>query len=214
MPPWSPQPEWNGQDAYIVGGGRSLEHFDWELLRGKHTIGCNSAFILGASIIQITIFADILWWDKIGKKGTETYGGRVVACSPRAIEDLRPWLLTMDRYNGQGLGTRDLGYNGNTGSLALNLALILGARRVYLLGFDMFMRDAKPNWHDVRYEKGVHSVYPGFVREFAHVARDLQVKFPGREVWNVTDESNLPYFPRVTPAEHFGCPVTKKEATC
>lgn len=215
MPRWSPSQEWAGEDAYVIGGGPSLRNFDWDLLRGKNTIGCNSAFILGVDIVKICIFADFLWWKKIGERGTERYGGRVVGVADELKRETCPWLLTMDRTETQvGLGTKKLGYNGNTGSLALNLALVLGARRVYLLGFDMKLATVddtpRANWHTLRYEPAKASVYDKFLTGFLDVARELPIKFPGCEVWNVTRDSDLKSFPRVTPEAHFGCPVEMK----
>lgn len=205
MPKWDPSSEWEGEDAYIVGGGPSLAHFNWGLIRGKNTIGCNSAYILGVDIVKIVIFADYLWWKKIGEKGTEKYGGRVVGCSDRLKTETCPWLLTMDRHPTAVLSSgRTLSYAGNTGSLALNLALILGARRVFLLGFDMKLgAEKKPNWHTLRYEGSSPEVYHRFVNEFRWVADSFPKVFPGREIWNVTDDSDLPYFPKVSPAVHF-----------
>lgn len=197
---------WLGQDAYVVGGGPSLRHFDWALIKGKNTIGCNSAYTLGADIIKITIFGDWEWWKRIGLKGTESYGGVVVGCSPRLLkkQDPCPWLLYMERYFTVGLGKDTLGFHGNTGALAVNLALILGATKIHLLGFDMKMGpDRSPNWHDLRYEPGNPESYPHFIREFRWVERTLPQVFPGAEIINVTDDSDLPYFPKVSLESHF-----------
>lgn len=206
MPRWDPSPEWSGQDAYVVGGGDSLRHFDWDLIRGKNTIGCNSNFILGASIIKINIFGDRLWWEKIGKLQGHKFAGRFAACTTTAIKDAPDWLLSIPRTKKQmGLGTDKLAWNHNTGSLALNLALILGAKRVFLLGFDMKLgQDKKANWHDLRYESARPDVYPKFLEGWRFVARDLPSVFPGREVVNLTDDSELDYFPKVSLADHFG----------
>lgn len=205
MPRWDPNPIWQGEDAYVVGGGNSLRHFDWGLIRGRNTIGCNSAYVLGPEIIKIVLFGDSRWWEEIGHKGTESYGGLVVSCSPRLVHSKCPWLLTMERHEKVGLGKTKLGWHGNTGAAAINLALILGAKRVFLLGFDMRMGEGhKPNWHDLRYEKGKPEVYNRFVHEMRHIPRTLPETFPGCEIINVTDDSELNLFPKVSIAEHFG----------
>lgn len=197
---------WDGREVYVVGGGPSLKPFDWDLIRGKNTIGCNSAFILGADIIKINLFADFLWWKSIGEVDGAVYGGMMVGCCPRLEKEKNPpWLLTLPRKDFSGLAHDALGFNGNTGAMAINLALILGAKRVYLLGFDMKAPDpANPNWHNVRYEKGNADVYKRFILNFKFVWNELPTKFPGREVINVTDDSDLPYFPRLSTIEHFG----------
>lgn len=205
MPHWVPNQEWKDEDVYIIGGGVSLESFDWELIKGKRTIGCNSAYILGHEICNILVFGDVLWWEKIGRKGTQEFGGIVVGCVMGAKNLTRePWLLTMPRHGVLGFGTKALGFFGNTGGLAINLALILGAKRVFLLGFDMHLSEnRKANWHDVRYEPARADVYKRFCNEFRRAAGSLEKVFPGREIWNVTDDSDLNEFPKVSIAEHF-----------
>ncbi len=223
MPRWEPSQIWKDQDAYIIGGGPSLKGFDWGLIRGKNTIGCNSAFILGSEIVKINIFADYDWWLRIGSEEGSHYGGMMVGCCPRLKKEKvqTPWLLTMDRHgDSSGLGTKDLGFNGNTGSLAINLALILGARRVYLLGFDMKVKFEDPpvgekfrvNWHNLRHETGSLDSYQRFIKAFSTVARDLPIKFPGCEILNVTDDSDLPHFPKIPLKEHFNPQVMKESS--
>jgi hypothetical protein len=215
VPRWDPSSEWDGTDAYVIGGGTSLRHFDWDLIAGKNTIGCNSAYILGAHIVKIILFADVLWWDKIGKKGTEGFGGRVVGCVPDHRFEHRqracPWLLTFPRSEVCALGRKTLGFFGNTGAMAINLALILGARRVFLLGFDMMMGpDRQPNFHNLRYERGNADSYPRFLRLMAPMPGQLKKVFPGREVWNVTNNSRLDLFPKATLEEHFAAKLMKE----
>lgn len=208
MTRWVPNRDtWKDQDAYIIGGGDSLRTFDWELIRGKPTIGCNSNCILGAEIVKFVIFADWKWWDKIGREKLPKYGGSVVSACPRLNErkDCPSWLLRMDRHTKPGLGKTNLGFNGNTGSLAVNLALILGAKRVFLLGFDMMLGNTgKANWHDVRHSVGMPGVYPRFLAGFNQVAKTLPLVFPEREIINVTNDSRLEAFPKQTIEDHFG----------
>ena len=109
-----------------------------------------------------------------------------------------PWLWTLLRKS-SGLHTDALGWNGSTGATAINLALLLGAKRVYLLGFDMKLSvKGTPNWHDKLIDKPSATIYFKFKEGFVHVARDLSSKFPGREVVNVTDDSDLNVFPKIS----------------
>lgn len=207
---WTPDKEWDEEDAYVVGGGPSLRNFDWSLLHGKNAIGCNSAYILGAAVVPIVVFGDHEWWDKIGHEGTARYGGRVVGAVRYKLRPC-PWLLTMERQE-FGLGTSWLGWNGNSGSLAVNLALILGARRVFLLGFDMRLGgEGRANWHDLRYQSVGGDVYGRFIQGFGRVAKALPQVFPRRSVVNLTDSSDLPHFEKVSLAVHFGRPVERRE---
>lgn len=214
MTRWTPTELWKGEDAYIIGGGPSLHSFDWDLLRGKRTIGCNSAFILGSGVVDLVLFGDFDWWDKIGRERTNSYGGLVVGCSDKQalLSDRCPWLLTMMRHSKAELtppGSDSLAWFGSTGAMAVNLALLLGAQRVFLLGFDMQRgaegspRENKANWHDVRYTPGRHEVYPLFLKGFSRLLVSLRKVYPGREVVNVTDNSRLDVFPKVSLEGHF-----------
>lgn len=201
MPVWKPTQEWPDSDVFIIGGGSSLRGFDWSLLHDEYTIGCNMAFTLGEKICKICVFGDFSWW-RAFKDDLKAYKGTVF--TNKAERQLLgiPWLWTMKRYP-QGLHTDGLGWNGNTGAVAINLALLLGAKRVFLLGFDMKRIEDRSNWHDriIRPSTTKSHVYQGFVQDFRFVARDWKAKFVDREIINVTRDSGLGpnVFPWVDP---------------
>lgn len=200
MPRWKPESVWRDKDVFIIGGGDSLRSFDWTLLEDECTIGCNTAFTLGPKICKICIFGDFKWFDifqvELTKYATQNKGV-VFTNTPKLLDTTLPWLYTMPREM-RGLHKQALGWNGNTGASAINLALILGATTVYLLGFDMMLsNEQRPNWHDRLIQKPKASVYKDFCKDFGRVASDLGKVFPGREVVNVTDKSNLEVFPKI-----------------
>lgn len=197
MPRWTITADYAGRDVFIIGGGDSLRHgFDWSLLKDERTIGCNSAFTLGAEICKICIFGDAKWFKTYAQELSE-YEGLVFtshAAYKRAPVD---WLWYLPRKS-KGLGTDSLGWNNNTGSQAINLALILGASRVYLLGFDMHLsKDGRPNWHDNQIDKPDRLLYKKFIKHFSRVKKALPEVFPGTEIINITDDSSLDMFPKI-----------------
>lgn len=197
MPLWNPKPVWKRRDVYVIGGGPSLEGFDWEFLKDKATIGCNSAYTLGHEVCKICIFGDKKWFDKFQKE-LALFKGLVVSCCPATMPLDVPWLLKMERRP-SGLHTHHLGWNGNTGASALNLALILGAKRVYLLGFDMKLGNGNnPNWHDRIIEKPNAEVYTRFLGGFKDVVADWKSKFADRDIINLTPGTALEAFPKGT----------------
>jgi len=212
VPWWDPSPIWKGDDAYIIGGGDSLHRFDWDLIKGENTIGCNGAYRHGAHICRIVMFGDILWWDKIGRHKLPEYGGMVVSvCRKLKPGPDQNWVLRLKHHDRRELATSGaITWYGNTGAAALHLALILGARRVFLLGFDMKLggsqdptRRDKANYHDERYEDSKAEVYPRFMRQFADLESSRKVMFPDREIWNVSDVSELNVFPKIGLRDHF-----------
>ena len=202
MPRWTPKAEWKGQDVFIIGGGDSLRDFDWLLLHRELTIGCNNAYTHGSRVCKICLFGDNKWFEDPKYKHKEKlaqFKGVVFTCSPHLLHSKIPWLWTVPREK-QGLRTNALGWNGNTGASAVNLALILGAKRVFLLGFDMQLSDGgKPNWHDDLIDKTNPDAYRRFLKHFRKVAADLPVRFPGRKIININANSALDLFPKLNP---------------
>ena len=196
MPHWKPTSDWEGCDVFIIGGGDSLRKFDWSLLKDENTIGCNSAFTLGAEICKICLFGDSKWFRKFERELAQ-YKGVVFTNAPQMFNTKVPWVWTMPREI-IGLHVNALGWNENTGASAINLALILGAQKIFLLGFDMHLsNNGKPNWHNKVMQKPVKGVYPKMLKAFRYVVRDLKSKFPGKKIINVTDDSNLNCFPKI-----------------
>lgn len=203
MPRTDPLPQWQGP-AYLIGGGASLRHFSFGQLRGRQVIGCNQAFLLGSAVVPVAIFGDFKFWCHYARE-LRAYAGWVV--SPRhTLTHQADWIHFFERQN-EGLSPDKLAWNGNTGAAAINLALILGASPVYLLGYDCGMsegeadasRPESSHWHDERLETPSPEHYARFAAGFDNAARALPAVFPGRKVLNVTDgSSRLSVFPRVS----------------
>jgi len=194
MPRWTPTTDWNGQDAFIIGGGPSLRNFDWSLLHSELTIGCNTAFTLGPQVCKICIFGDPVWFRVYEKQLTEYAEAKgIVFTNATSYRNTKvPWLWTMPR-RAVGLHRDALGWNGNTGAAAINLALLLGAKRIYLLGYDMQRQDKRTNWHDkqIRPAAATPEIYRGFIRSYRFVVKDWHAKFADCEIINVTTNSGL-----------------------
>lgn len=200
MPKWKPEPIWPDSEVFIIGGGDSLREngFDFNLLKDEKTIGCNSAYLLGAEICDICIFSDFKFFQHFGEE-LALFGGMVITNSSSMQGTNLDWLWVAGHQN-HGLHYDALGYNGNTGSSALNLAVLLGAKKVYLLGFDMKLSPSgRPNWHHNKLiDKPSPQVYDRFKNGFAKVKKDWKDKFPDREIYNVTDDSDLEAFPKIS----------------
>jgi hypothetical protein len=194
-----PKPVWQGQNAYIIGGGPSLINFDWELLRGLNTIGCNDAYTLGEAICKVCVFGDSKWFYN-HKDSLSRYKGEVWGAEPSLTGKLPEWVKPLKRY-AKGLQTDGVGWNGNTGMVALNLAILFGAVQIYLLGFDMKRTPANSNWHENNLDKNPDAVYKKFLNWSKYVHQDWVNKFPHIKIHNVTDDSDLDIFPKLSVKE-------------
>ena len=191
MPRWIPERVWDQQSCVIIGGGPSLTNFDWSLLKSENTIGCNTAFTLKEEVCKVCIFGDHRWWNKFQFELAK-YKGTVFTNCPQLMNSKIPWLWTVSREN-RGLHTNALGWNGNTGASAINLALLFGVSEIYLLGYDMKRTKERSNWHNkIIDEKAVRdSVYPKFADQFKFVHSDWKRKFENVRIHNVTNDSGL-----------------------
>lgn len=104
------------------------------------------------------------------------------------------------------------GTSGNSGFQALNLAVLMGAARVILLGFDMgFGAGGEVHWHrphawrDPRTGSGLHNptqrLFDRWIRGFAAALPDLARA--GVSVLNASRRTALDCFPRITPEDAF-----------
>jgi len=199
MPIFEPDSRFEGQDVYIIGGGPSLVGFDWKELENKNTIGCNSAFRLGIKVCSLLLFSDIKWYEKFYEDLKE-WTGTVITHYPKLKDAKEDWLYWMERDTQHGLSATKLGYGGNTGCGAINLALILGAKRVFLLGFDCEGSETeRPNWHTFQIEKVRPEAHEKHIKGFEALAADLPKIFPGCEVINMNPDSKIICFPFSTP---------------
>ncbi len=196
MPVWKPERVWHGQDVFIIGGGKSLEDFDWTLLYDRCTIGCNDAYRHGVDITKICLFGDTAWLDH-HKKDLSEYKGAVFTNAPALYKTKLKWLWTMPRES-SGIHLKSLGWNFNTGACAINLAVLLGAIRIYLLGFDMHLTHGQSNWHRNELAKPDESIFmEQFLPGFIAVKKDMDKKYPEIEVFNITDNSSLDLYPKI-----------------
>jgi hypothetical protein len=143
----------------------------------------------------MVLFGDHKWFvahrDAISK-----FPRRVFSICPTITEAANlPWLNILVRQ-AQGLSKRGttLSWNGNTGAAAINLALLLGAKRIFLLGFDFRLSGGQNNWHPNVLDTPNSAIYGAFKTGFLHIKKSLPSCFPNTEIINVNDDSDLDVF--------------------
>ena len=193
MPKWTLVQSWKDQEVFVVGGGESLKGFDWDLLKSVRTIGCNDAYLHGT---DICFFGDKKWFTH-HESQLRMYQGLVFTHCPQLHKSKLPWLWQIGRES-RGINDSSIAWNYNTGAGAISLAVLLGAVKIYLLGFDMKLsKDGKSNWHANKLNKPNKDVYPKFLKGFGWLAKGLKEKHPDVEVINITDDSALEEFPKI-----------------
>lgn len=188
-------PRWRGECCIVAASGPSLTTDVAEACRGDHVIAVNDAY-RRLPFADVLYASDARWWDHHGnctgfrgekwsahnpkgndkRKQAQAYGLRLVAG-----EDGNAFSLDPDRIR----------YGGNSGFQAVNLAILFGATRIVLLGFDMhgthfFGPHAGPLRNTTSFEK--------YIANFTAAAKKLPAYI---RIVNATPGSALKCFPFV-----------------
>ena len=194
---WIPPKVWEDGTAYIIGGGPSVKNENLDLIKNKHIIGVNNAYLLG-DWVDVGWFGDKKWirWHA---ENWRKFPGIKASCNAahEVITMHGEWIHFLARGNAVGIDTTPgfVSWNHCSGSSAINLAYHLGAARIVLIGFDMHDVDDQKNWHEDHKDNG-KAPYQRFLSCFGDIAKDA--KELGVEIINATKDSaikNFPYYP-------------------
>lgn len=153
--------EWKERRCFIIGGGPSLEGFDFHKLDGELTIGINKAFIACSPTINYVMdlrFYSALTVPDKDPKAVELYNKWV------AYKGIKVFLKRSEKtrfdpsiYVVNSLPNKTISFDlkkgiwggNNSGFGALMLAIALGCKRVGLLGFDMKVdtKGGRTHWY-------------------------------------------------------------------
>jgi len=201
---WQVPEKWPGSTVVIICSGPSLTKEQVNYCRGKaKVIAVNNNY-------QLAPWADVLYycdqrWFQLHQDGVNNFKGLVVSLDRLAPPHVR--LLRNgddDRKNkehnprlGFEVERRDTLKTGrNSGYQAINLALLLGAKRIILIGYDM-KSSSKTHTHWF----GSHNkwtIRPDIFKHFVDWFKKAKPQLDqlGIEVINCTPDSALDVFPR------------------
>jgi len=185
---------WLDEDVFIIGGGPSLKKFNISLLQNRRVIGCNDAYQIPMTPPMVH-FGDRKWYAKHESKLTR-YKGILTTSLPDF--EKHPTIYHFPRIE-HGFWRTALGWNGNTGASAINLALLLGASRVFLLGFDMQVdeKNGESNWHPNPLTSPTNEIhYARYLSSMERCAEDAKNGWPDVEIWNLNPCSAMTCFSR------------------
>lgn len=200
---WSVPAAWPGETAFILGGGLSLSSQGAERLAGRRVIAVNSSYI--AHPFADYLFAADARWLRLHRKALEgPWRGRVVTVSNAVDWD---GLLHLRKIHppvagkpgGVAITTDPRGVAVRRSSLhgAINLAVLLGAKRLVLLGAD--------GGHAAKGPRSHHAPHPWaqkagcWDQQHADLATTVQPLIDlGVEVLNASPGSHWDLWPIVT----------------
>lgn len=200
---------WPDRTVYILGGGPSLRSVDVARLKGQRVIACNNAYRL-APWIDVMVCMDQEWpLRSVHPVELPQFSGlKISALKNHRDEKFARFRFRVVRGDKKprGLSTDPalVHSNHNSGALAINVAVQLGASRIILFGYDMRQVDKHDNWHadhkplqrDNR-SRGLDWPYSEFLPRYPAIADDLERL--GVECINATPGSALTVFPLAHP---------------
>jgi hypothetical protein len=152
-------PKTNKEVCFVVGGGPSLSGFDFNKLNGFDTIAINKAveFIQNPTYFITTDYSyflkAVLPIEKIKQKTQHTYfvanmeppymsfqNNQVIDTRRNFVyEDLYQYtgVIQSSKITGFGSTLDEFSHGSNSGHCGIQLALLLGYKKIYLLGFDL-----------------------------------------------------------------------------
>ena len=179
---------WSGSPAFVIGGGRSLIGFPFHKLKEAHVVAVNRAHECGVADLVLT--GDRRWLTRYAPN-EELDSSLPVIYAHRDKISLGP--LPFDVHTVQCCAEGEWGRTlkegvspGGSGIRAVNLAAILGASPIYLLGFDMGGVGHEQVWWHAGYERRRDGWYEEFCAYWELVAD----KIP-QTLYNLSPQSNL-----------------------
>jgi hypothetical protein len=185
---------WDNEVVYIIGGGPSLKDFDWNLLAGKKVIAINRAF-------EVLPNADVLYWTDARfyrwfKNKIDDFTGLKVTCRP--VQGSPGDIIVLKQNTAVKIDMRPdfISSGNNSGFGAINLAAKLGAKRIYLLGYDMVSREKDTHWHSGYEVSHNHAIYSKMIAQMSSIPGELRAL--DIDIFNANPKSNMTVFRRVT----------------
>jgi len=204
-PGWEVPRLWPGATCFVIGGGPSLRGVDLSPLHDRRVLGVNEAFKLG-SWVDVMCYGDCRYGTQNLKELAEFGGLKITTCKTNS--DPPPgihYLNRMKRPHGISMKPAAVFWNMSSGGCAINIAVLLGSRRIVLLGFDMGHSEDSDgkrtsHWHDAYPDHGPrHNPYPKFLVPFASIKRDLDRQ--NIQCFNACPDSAIEELPKITVEE-------------
>lgn len=195
---------WPGATVVCVASGPSLVAEDVEHCRGKAKIIAVNGSVRLAPFADVLYSSDEGWWARWAKDPELAAARMEFRGLKYGIADRRgrksvarrwPDVCVLDNAGASGLSLDPwaLTDGRNSGAAAINLAMLLGAAHILLLGYDMKIHSGKAHFYP---EKGQVPASPHamFARMIDTMAEPL--RRAGVEVINCTRETALTCFPK------------------
>jgi len=204
--------------CFVVGGGPSLNGFDFTQLNGFDTIAVNKSveYIPNPTYFITTDYSYFvkasLPIERIKQKSKNTYfvanmthdymsfqNGRIVDTRRNFIyNDLYQYTGVIESNNSDGFGSSlaEFSNGGNSGHCGIQLALLLGYKKIYLLGFDL-NSEGQTHFHQ-SYREIDQASFKNRVNDYGITLNNALANYKGsQEIINLSNSSILTTSPHI-----------------
>lgn len=201
----------NKESVYIIGGGESLKTFDWAKLQNKDVIAVNKA-VLNWPLSKYFITMDYTFLKKIKNrlsdisKCTKIFianftfdfmkeeNGQIKDSRYNLVYDLKEFdVIIKSRERGYfGTEFNTFSNGQNSAYCALQLAIILGYKNIYLVGLDFQFKETT-HYHDGynHNEKVFRTKLDEYYNYFKTGIKFLKTNYPDINIYNCSSSSRL-----------------------
>lgn len=197
-------PDWSKETAVLVASGPSAKDVNLEIAKGK------ARFITTNDSWKLAPWADALyacdydWW-KVNN-GCREFQGLRISADMEAIKQFDLCNIFCSRrsdWMDYDLKNNTIGWGGNSGFGALNIAVKFMAKRILLVGYDMSIKGGH-HWHGLHPETLHNPTHNNTIRwRRALDAAAEGLRDHGVEVLNCSDVSALTQYRKVSFEEAF-----------
>jgi len=217
---WGIPKIWLNQTVILIGGGNSItDQFSIpkEIVQAVYekklhisvyspflssihnypVLGVNVSFMLG-DWVDVLFFGDKGFYKRYSKE-LAAFDGLKTTYAPRSVvRDENIKIIQRNPYKKEGL-TLDIPntvcWNYNSGAAAINLAVLLGAKRILLLGFDMKLDESNNQHFHKEYQTDLQKTKELFalhLKPFPQIQKDAEKA--GIEIINCNPNSAIECF--------------------
>lgn len=186
---WDIWPIWPGSIVVCIASGPSLTQGQVDYCRGRAKI------IVVNDNYRLAPWADLLyacdhqWWK--WHKGANGFSGIRATQDESAAEEFDIQWIPSRKGSGLSTDPQYIHQGRNSGYQAINLAFLLGAKRIVLLGYDMHVRPSgRPRWFGHHPNLQVPN-YTDYISHYESIAAQRLV-----EIINCTPSTALNCFPK------------------
>lgn len=190
---WQIPEEWPGETAFVVAGGPSVPADAPQLLAGRRVIAINSSYQL-VPAADVLIFQDSRWWPEHQVR-LQSFAGRIVSFHGAPGGERVQRVRRLDVSHGLSWERDALVFGRTTLQPAINLAVLLGSRRVVLLGADM---GPAPDGRTHHHAPHPWPQRPGcWDEQMQFLERSVgALRAAGVEILNASPVSRIPWWPK------------------